>query len=214
MMKLGIGNGTYSPAISVASNQPRNEPLANFSNDWPLITPWIKSISIKLDITPHVIASQLSGHCDVISNRLWRHQQNENRASGTRVRCVKIVLSSFIDSLCRVGNKIMYALSWWTVSTFTRVLFWCLFPSSLRNSGKHQNNPFVSAETVGHPCTYIIIYIIGRMDIRFSMEVSIHRPLLFGYLLVTTVKTCNIIYASEWTTEAPVRMWYFLVNSE
>ena len=37
---------------------------------------WIKSISNELDITIHVIESQLSGHCDVISIRLWRHQQN------------------------------------------------------------------------------------------------------------------------------------------
>ena len=41
------------------------------------ISPWIKSISNELDITIHVIASQLSGHCDPISNRLWRHQQND-----------------------------------------------------------------------------------------------------------------------------------------
>ena len=135
-LSLEFGKGTYSLAISVASNQPRNEPYVNFSHDWPWITPWIKSIYNYLYIIIHVIALQLSGHCDVISNRLWRHQQNENRASGTRGRCVKIVvLSSFMDTLCRVRNKIMYALSWWTVSMLTRVLFWCLFPSLLRNSG-------------------------------------------------------------------------------
>ena len=39
----------------------------------------------------HVIASPLSSHCDVISNRLWRHHQNDNRAGETRGRCVKIV---------------------------------------------------------------------------------------------------------------------------
>ena len=106
-------------------------------------------------------ASQLSGHCDVISNRLWRHQQNENWASETRGRCVNIVcLSSFMHSLCRVRNKILHVLSWRTVSSLTRVLFWCLFPSLLRNSGnKHQNNTLVSAETVRHSSTYIILYI-------------------------------------------------------
>ena len=41
-----------------------------------------------------------------------------------------------------------------------RVLFWYLFPSLLRNSGnKHQNNPLVSAETVRHSSTYIILYL-------------------------------------------------------
>ena len=46
------------------------------------------------------------------------------------------------------------------MSALTRVLFWYLFPSLLRNSGnKHQNNPLVSAETVRHSSTYIILYI-------------------------------------------------------
>ena len=54
----------------------------------------------------------------------------------------------------------MYALSWRTVSALTQVLFWCLFPSLLRNSGnKHQNNPLVSAETVCHSSRYIILFI-------------------------------------------------------
>ena len=53
----------------------------------------------------------------------------------------------------------MYVLSWRTVSALTRVLFWYLFPLLLRNSGnKHQNNPLVSAETVRHSSTYIILY--------------------------------------------------------
>ena len=48
-------------------------------HDWPWISPWIKTISNDSDITIHVIASQLSGHCDVISNQLWRHQQNKSK---------------------------------------------------------------------------------------------------------------------------------------
>ena len=63
-------------------------------------------------------------------------------------------LSSFMDSLCRVRNKIMYVLSW-----RNRVLFWYSFPLLLRNSGnKHKNNTLVSAETVRHSSTYIILY--------------------------------------------------------
>ena len=123
-----------------------------FLHDWPWISSWIKSISNELDITIHVISSQLSGHCDVTSKLLWRHQQNENRARETRGRCVKIVvLSSFMDSLCRIKNKIMYVLSWRTVSALTRVLFWCWFPSLLRNSAKKPTKmTLVSAETVRH----------------------------------------------------------------
>ena len=71
----------------------------------------IKSISNELDITCHVFASQLSGHCDVTANRLWRHQQNVKRASETRGDVWRSsFLTSFMDSLCRVRNKIIYAL--------------------------------------------------------------------------------------------------------
>ena len=116
-------------------------------HDRPRISPWIKSISKELDITIHVIASQLSGHCDVIRTRLWRHQQNVDWASEPRDGVWgSSFLSSFMGSLCRVRNELMYVLSWQTVYALTRVLFWCLFPSLLRNSGnKHQNNPLVSA---------------------------------------------------------------------
>ena len=101
-----------------------------FLHDRPWISPWIKSISNELDISCHVFASKLSGHCDVIAVRLWRHQQNVIRASETRGLCVKIfVLVSSMDSLCRVRNKVMYALLWRSVYAHTRVLFSCLFPS-------------------------------------------------------------------------------------
>ena len=66
--------------------------IKNILHDRSWISPWIKSIFNGLDITYHVIASQLSGHCDVISNRSWRHHQNDHRAGETRGRCVKIVV--------------------------------------------------------------------------------------------------------------------------
>ena len=134
---------------------------AAFLHDRPWILPWIKSISNELDITCHVFASQLSDHCDVIANRLWRHQQIIKRASETLDDVWRSsFLVSFMDSLCRVRNKIMYVLLWRTVYALTQVLFRCSFPSLLRNSGnKHQNNPLVSAYTVCHGSTYIILYL-------------------------------------------------------
>ena len=67
-------------------------------------------------------------------------------------------LTPFMDSKCHVRNNI-YVLLWQTVSVI-QVLFWCLFPSLLRNSGnKHQNIPLVSDETVRHSSTYIILYV-------------------------------------------------------
>ena len=67
-------------------------PVPYFLHDRPWIPQWIKSIYIELDIIFDVIASQLYGHCDVISTRLCRHQQNVNQASQTRRRWIKIVV--------------------------------------------------------------------------------------------------------------------------
>ena len=94
---------------------------------------------------------------------LWRHQQSIVTSSTERKPSEwDTGTMSFMDSLCRVRNKIMYVLSWRTVSVHTRVLFWYFFPSLLLNSGnKHQNNPVVSAETVRHSSTYIILYIMS-----------------------------------------------------
>ena len=63
-----------------------------FLHDRPWISPWIKSIFNELDSIIHMIRSELSGYCDVINNRLWRHQQNVNPASEARGRCEKIVV--------------------------------------------------------------------------------------------------------------------------
>ena len=63
--------------------------VCSYDRSW--ILPWIESISNELDITCNVIAPQLSAHCDVISNRLWRHQQNVKQTSKTRAQWVKIV---------------------------------------------------------------------------------------------------------------------------
>ena len=49
--------------------------------------------------------------------------------------------------------------------------FLYLFPSLLHNSGnKHQNNPLVSAESVRHSSTYIILYIFNciRLPARWA----------------------------------------------
>ena len=53
-----------------------------------------------------MIASQLSGHCDVIRNRLWRYQQNENRASETRGRCIKLVMFIVIYGFVITGDPL------------------------------------------------------------------------------------------------------------
>ena len=170
-----------------------------FLHDRPLISPRINSISNELYITIHVIAPQLSDHCDVISNRLWRHQQTENRASETRRRCEKIVvLSSFIDLLRRAINMIMCVLSWRTVSALTRVLLWYLFPSLLRNSGnKHQDNPLVSAKTVRHSSTYIILYDIVFMYLTTTTHNKARHVCMFSAVCCTLGVVCGPSFTNQ-----------------
>ena len=81
--------------------------------DRPCISSWINPMFNELDILFHVVASELSGHCDVISKRLWCRQQNVNWANEARGDVWRsLFLSSIIDSLCRVRNEIMFVLSW------------------------------------------------------------------------------------------------------
>ena len=88
-VKLAYSNTMNTDALVT---QGARVTAAFFVHDPLWISPWIKSISHELDIIIHVITSQLSGHFDVISNRLWRHQQNKNWASETWGRCVKIFI--------------------------------------------------------------------------------------------------------------------------
>ena len=61
----------------------------------------------------------------------------------------------------------MYVLSWRTVSALTQVLFLCLFPSLFHNLGnKHKNNSLVTAETVRHSSTYIILNVLNTSVIE------------------------------------------------
>ena len=66
--------------------------------NWYGKSPWIKSISNDLDITIHVIASQLFGHCDVISNRSTKRELSEwYTGAMCKDRCY-IVISAFVMS--------------------------------------------------------------------------------------------------------------------
>ena len=135
-----------------------------FIHNRPWISPWIKSI---YHFSRACVTIVRSHDCiemsSLISNRLWHHKQNVNRASKTWSRCVRIVfLSSHICFWCHVKNKIMYVLSWRTVYALTRVSFLSRFISLIASQcrgNKHQNNTLVRAKTVRHSSTYIILYI-------------------------------------------------------
>ena len=101
-----------------------------FLHDRSWKSPWIKLISHPLDITFNVlalVASKLSGNCDVTSNRVWVTSSAERKQSEQETdsmyddrrfhRHVRIGMS------CK-KNRIIYVLSWRSVY----VLVWCLFP--------------------------------------------------------------------------------------
>ena len=79
-----------------------------------------------------------------------------------------------------------------------RVLFLQLFPSLLRNSGnKHKNNPVVSAETVRHSKTYIILCTSRPRCIH------LHKPQLkrIGWWRVKVPTVCKQHFGNSFLIE-------------
>ena len=128
---------------------------------------------------------------------LWRHRQSIVTSSAERTAIewdtgIILILASFIDSLCRVRNKTMCVLSWQTVSALTRVLFWCLFPSLLRNSGnKHQNNP-ASRERINSSPREYINYSICIFRPQWPVRKKIYSSVIDKLFILHTTHTVLI----------------------
>ena len=110
-----------------------------------------------------MIVPKLSGHCDVISKRPWRHQQNNNRTNETRGRIVKIVFVIFIYGFvmsCKKWNNVCTLVTNYFCthssdfhSTFGRSSpVWIIDSSSL--AGRPNNGPYVSAANVTNVSTW------------------------------------------------------------
>ena len=99
---------------------------------------------------------------------------------------------------CVQIERIVYLLEWRTVSAHTRGLFWCLFPSLLRNSGsKHQNNPLVSAEIVCNSSTYTILFFTRHNDSKNddkNDDLYTSLPCLTGSVFV-------LLVTSQWIAD-------------
>ena len=111
------------------------------------------------------------------------------------------VSSSFMDALCHARNKVIQVLSWRTVYALIRVLLWCLFPSLLRNQGnKRQNNPLVSAKTVHHSSTCIILYICHPWAHAVNVSINIVESItsmMQWYIAEKVVMSRNLVYKGE-----------------
>ena len=111
---------------------------------------------------------------------MWRHQQSIMTSSAERkpsdwdtgTACKdRHFLSSFMDSLCRVRNKIMYVLSWRTVSALTRDLFGVYFPLcfATREMNTKITLSWALPETVPHSGTYIILYSVVHQEYEIGI---------------------------------------------
>ena len=186
---------------------------SHFLHDRPWISPWIKSISNELDIDIHVIASQLSGHCDIIGNRWWRHQENENWVSEPRERWVKIVvLSSFMESFCRVRKKLPnYQHIVYTLTRWGRLTHICVSKLTIICSdngllpGRRQaiiwtNAGILLIWTLGTNFSDILsenqIFSFKKMHLKMSSAKSYHRPQCVKHVIFKVTQTAGVFILS------------------
>ena len=111
----------------------------------------------------------------------------------------------------------MYVLEWRNVSALTRGLFWCLFPELRSNKGnKHQNNTRVSAQTVLHECTFIILFLTRHNeyinddkndDLYVSSRVL---PALFSFCWW---RQNRLLMTSQWPDNCDAITWIVIANS-
>ena len=111
-------------------------------------------------------------------------------------------------------QRIMYVLSWRTVSAPTRGLFWYLFPKLQSNKGnKHQNNTLVSAETVHHESTYNVLFLTWHTEsINDDKNDDLYTssPCLTCSVFVLLMTSQSIAYDITMTRQ----LWCDHVNSD
>ena len=176
---------------------------------WP--SPWMKSISNELVINIYVNTSQLSAYCEVICNRVSRHQQNENRENEIRGRCVEIVvLSLFMDSLCRVRNKIRSVLSWRTVYARTRVLFFVfilkdVFYTNFRLHG------LAASDVLNARKLTLVIYILCLVKEKAIWAMALKSGFAFQIGLAAPTKRCLGNICTRFVLDAFCTRWPAIV---
>ena len=109
--------------------------------------------STALQLRPYVVISASNNVFSMISIK---------QVPLITVRWFHMLLSHVSVDRLDPRNKwrIMYVLEWRTASALTIGLFWCLFPELRSNEGnEYQNDTRVSAETVRHESTYIILFL-------------------------------------------------------
>ena len=113
--------------------------------------------------------------------------------------------------------RIVYVLEWRIVSALTRGLFWCLFPVLRSNAGnKYQNNTRVSAETVRHESTYIIVFLT-----RHNESINVYKTISFTHrprVSLARFSFCwwrhnRLLMTSQWPDNCDAITWIVISNS-
>ena len=107
-----INNHHANFTVSIVSQQSLMQHKHHFLHDRSWISPWIKWISNELDITVHMIASQLSGHCDVISMIVMSSAERKPSEWDMGTMCKDHRFYCYLWMCWCVKNKIMYVFSW------------------------------------------------------------------------------------------------------
>ena len=111
----------------------------------------------------------------------------------------------------------MYVLEWRIVSAPTIGLFWCLFPELRSNEGnKYQNNTWVSAETVLHESTYIILFLTrhNKSINEYKTTSCTHR----SCVSLARFSFCwwshnRLLMRSQWPDDCDAIAWIMISNS-
>ena len=111
----------------------------------------------------------------------------------------------------------MYVLEWRIVSAPTRGLFWCLFPELRSNEGnEYQNNTRVSAETIRHESTYIILF-LTRHNVsinEYKTTSFTHRPRVsLARFSFCCWRHNRLLMTSQWPGNCDEITWIMLSNS-
>ena len=111
----------------------------------------------------------------------------------------------------------MYVIAWRTVNALTRGLFWCLFPELCSNEGqKHQNNTRVSAWTVRHKSTYIILFFTRHNESKNDTKATIfiHHPRVsLARFTLCWWRHNRSAMTSQWPDHCDANTWQVISNS-
>ena len=111
----------------------------------------------------------------------------------------------------------MYVLEWRIVSAHTRGLFWCLFPELRSNEGnEYQNNTRVSAETVRHKSTYIILFLTRHNESinEYKTTSFTHRPRVsLARFSFCWWRHNQLLMTSQWPDNCDAITWIVISNS-